>query len=165
MRHAYLLALLVVGCSGGPDTPTSVPTTAESRAALLAGEYALTITVDDACTQVPLRTWTYRATLRNFGRYIDVSVAGPGFTERTGVGQMYTYDDFSARFIWNFADPEFNYPDPRIAGPRLLLYGSSDTTIRNGSMSGTIAGTVSTTLEFNGQCYGKHPFSLISTAR
>ena len=59
MRHPYLLALLFVGCAGGPDTPTSVPATAESRAALLAGEYALTITVDAACTQLPIRTWGY----------------------------------------------------------------------------------------------------------
>src|SRR5262245_52520169 len=143
MRHALLVALLVAGCAGATDAPTSVPTTADSRAALLAGEYALTITLDEGCTELPAETWSYRATLRDAGRYLDVSVAGPGFTERTGVGQMYTYDDFTARFIWNFNDPEFNYPDARITGPRLLLYGASDTKIRNGSMSGTIVGTES----------------------
>jgi hypothetical protein len=162
MRRALLVLLLVVGCAEGPDTPTSVPTTADSRATLLAGEYALTITLDDGCAQLPTQTWSYRATLRNAGRYLDVSVTGPGFTEPTGVGQMYTYDDFTARFIWNFNDPEFNYPDPRVVGPRLLLYGASETKIRNGSLSGTIVGTVSTTLAFNRQCYGTHRFSLIS---
>jgi len=162
MRHAPLLAVLMVSCAGAPDTPTSVPTTADSRATLLAGEYALSITLDDTCVQFPSQNWTYRATLRNAGRYLDVSVAGPGFSERTSVGQLYTYDDFTVRFIWNFSDPEFNYPDPRVVGPRLLLYGASDTKFQNGSMSGTIAGTVSTTLDFNRQCYGRHRFSLIS---
>ena len=42
VRHAPLVLLLVAGCAGAPDTPTSVPTTAESRAAILAGDYALT---------------------------------------------------------------------------------------------------------------------------
>ena len=163
MRLAPLVLLVVMGCAGGPDTPTSVPTTVESRAALLAGEYALTITLDEGCTGLPAQTWSYRATLQNVGRYLDVSVTGPGFTERTSVGQMYTFDDFTARFIWNFSDPEFNYPDPRIVGPRLLLYGASETKVLNGLVSGTIRGTVSTTLDFNRQCYGTHRLSLIST--
>jgi hypothetical protein len=47
----------------------------------------------------------------------------------------------------------------------LLLYGASETKIRNGSVSGTIVGTVSTTLDFNRQCYGTHRFSLISAGR
>jgi len=158
------MVLLVAGCAGAPDTPTSV-TTADSRATLLAGEYGLTITLDEGCTQLPAQTWSYRATLQNVGRYLDVSVTGTGFAERTGVGQMYTYDDFTARFIWNFNDPEFDYPDPRNVGPRLLLYGASETKIRNGSVSGTIVGTVSTTLDFNRRCYGTHRFSLISTGR
>jgi hypothetical protein len=165
MRHAPLVVLLVVGCAGGPDGPTSVKTTPDSRAALLVGDYALTIALDEGCTQFPEKTWNYRATLRDAGGYLDVSVAGPGFTERTDVGQMYTFDDFTARFVWNFNDPELTYPDPRLTGPRLLLYGSSDTSIRNGSMSGTIVGTVSTTLDFSRQCYGMHRFSLIATGQ
>lgn len=165
MRYAPLVAFLVAGCAGGPTGPTSIVTTPDTRAALLAGDYVLTITLDEACTQLPAEPWSYRATLRDAGRYLDISVAGPGFPERTAVGQMYTYDDFTARFIWNFNDPEFNFPDPRISGPRLLLYGSSDTRIQNGSMSGTIGGTVSTTLDFSRQCYGRHRFSLISAGR
>jgi len=83
----------------------------------------------------------------------------------TDVGQMYTYPDFSVRFIWNFADPDFNYPDPRIYGARLLLYGASETKIVNGTMSGIIRGTVATTLDYNAQCYGSHHFTMISTGR
>src|SRR5262245_24722549 len=163
MRRALLAMLLVAGCARGTDGPSPVQTTADSRAAVLAGEYALTITLDEGCTQLPVETWKFRATLRDAGRYLDVSVAGPGFTDRTGVGQMYTFDDFTARFVWNFNDPEFNYPDPSINGPRLLLYGASDTTIRNGSMSRTIASAASTTLDVSRQCSGTHRFSLIAT--
>jgi len=163
MRHAPLVMLLVVGCAGRPDGPTPIQTTTASRAALLAGIYALTITLDAGCTQLPADTWSYRATLRDAGGYLDVSVAGLDLPERTDVGQMYTYDDFTARFVWNFNDPDFNYPDPRINGPRLLLYGASDTKIRNGSMAGTIVGTASTTLDLSRQCYGAHRFSLIAT--
>ena len=89
MRHTPLIALLVVACAGTSETPTAVPTTETSRAALLAGDYALTITLDDRCAQLPA-LWTYRATLGNEGRYLVVSVMGTGFSERTGVGQMYT---------------------------------------------------------------------------
>ena len=160
-----LIALLVVGCAGVPEAPTHVSTTADSRAALLAGDYALTITLDEQCRQVPTGTWNYRATLDDVGAYLDVSVTGAGFSERTDVGQMYTYPDFTARFIWNFSDPDFNYPDPRIYGARLLLYGASETKIVNGAMRGTIRGTASTTLDFNAQCYGSHHFTMISTGR
>jgi hypothetical protein len=163
LTRAPLLALLVAGCAGTADAPTPVSTTPNSRAAVLAGDYTLTITIDEQCTQVPTRDWTYRATLDGTGGYLSLSVTGAGFSERTDVGQMYTYPDFSARFIWNFADPEVNYPDPRIYGARLLLYGASETKIVNGTMSGTIRGSVSTTLNFNAQCYGLHRFTMIST--
>jgi hypothetical protein len=165
MRHALLIPLLLAACAGTLETPTPVSTTGDSRAALLAGDYALTITLDDRCAQLPALTWTYRATLGNAGGYLPISVIGTGFSERTGVGQMYTYPDFTARFIWNFDDPDFNYPDPGIYGPRLLLYGASETKIVNGAMSGTIVGTASTTLDFNGRCDGSHRFTLISTGR
>jgi hypothetical protein len=165
LTRAPLIALLVVGCAGAPDAPTPVSTTSNSRAAVLAGDYTLTITIDEQCTQVPTRDWTYRATLDGTGGYLSVSVTGAGFSERTDVGQMYTYPDFTARFIWNFADPEVNYPDPRIYGARLLLYGASETKIVNGTMSGTIRGSVSTTLNFNAQCYGSHRFTMTSTGQ
>jgi hypothetical protein len=94
-----------------------------------------------------------------------VSVTGTGFSEPTDVGQMYTYPDFSVRFIWNFADPDVNYPDPRIYGARLLLYGASETKVVNGTISGTIRGTAGSTLDFNAQCYGSHHFTMVSTGR
>src|SRR5262245_10799258 len=110
MRHAPLIALLIVGCGGGPESPTPVVTTADSRAAVLAGDYALTISLDESCTQLPALIWTYRATLGASGGYLSVSVDGSGFSGQTGVGQLYTYPDFTARLIWNFDDPDFNYP-------------------------------------------------------
>ena len=165
MRYAPLVALLVVGCAGAPDAPTGVATTASARAAVVAGDYALTITLDEQCRQVPAGTWTYRAAVGDAGGYLTVSLTGAGFSEPTDVGQMYPYPDFSVRFIWNFADPDFNYPDPRIYGARLLLYGASETKIVNGTMSGIIRGTVATTLDYNAQCYGSHHFTMISTGR
>lgn len=138
------------------------PTTAGSRAALLAGEYALTITLDDRCTQLPTLTWTYRATLGDAGGYLAMRVVGAGFSEPTGVGQVYTYPDFTARLLFNFDDPDFNYPDPRIYGPRLLLYGASESRVVNGRMAGTIVGTASTNLDFNRRCEGSHQFTLVS---
>jgi hypothetical protein len=165
MRYAPVIALLVVGCAAAPDAPTPVATTANSRAAVVAGDYTLTITLDEQCRQIPTGTWTYRAAVGNGGGYLTVSVTGTGFSEPTDVGQLYTYPDFSVRFLWNFADPEFTYPDPRIYGARLLLYGASETKIVNGTMSGTIRGTAASTLDFNAQCYGSHHFTMISTGR
>ncbi len=151
---------LATGCSGSVG-PSMMPTTTASRAALLAGDYALTITVDDRCSGTTVPTWTYRAHLINAGGYVAIQVVGGGYTESTDVGQVYTFPDFTARFVWNFDYPDFNYPKPRMNA--LLLYGSSETTIRNGTMSGTIMGTASTTLDLNDSCYGSHRFALIST--
>jgi hypothetical protein len=158
------LALLgVIGC-GGADVPTPVATTAASRAALLAGNYALTISLDERCTQLP-PVWTYRATLDDAGGYISVRVIAAGESDSTNVGQVYTFPDFTARVVWNFAEPDFDYPHPpRIDGPRLLLYGASDSKIVNGTITGMITGTASTTLDFNARCYGSHRFTLISNA-
>jgi len=151
---------LAAGCSGSVG-PSAMQTTTASRAALLAGDYALTITVDDRCSNVMAPTWTYRARLTDEGGYVTIHVVGGGYTESTDVGQVYTFADFTARFIWNLDYPDFNYPKPPTNA--LLLYGSSETTIRNGTMSGTIVGTASTTLDLNGRCYGSHRFALIST--
>ena len=105
MRSALFIAFLgVVGCAGTSEAPTPVPTSADSRAALLAGAYALTITLDERCSQIAIPKWTYRATLADAGGYLNVNVVGGGYTELTGVGQAYTFPDFSARFVWNLDD-------------------------------------------------------------
>jgi len=133
---------------------------------LLAGNYALTITLDERCAQAMMPIWSYRAHLTNEGRgYLTVHVIGNGYEDSTGIAQVSTYPDFTARFIWNFDFPDSNYPEPPTNA--LLLYGASDissnTPIRNGTIAGTILGTASTTLDPNGQCYGTHRFTLISS--
>jgi hypothetical protein len=164
MRRAALIAFVaLVGCAEGSEGPTPIPASADSRAALLAGVYALTITLDERCSQIAIPKWIYRATLADAGGYLNVNVVGGGYAESTGVGQMYTFPDFTTRFVWNFDEPDADRPDPRTSGARLLLYGASDTKIVNGTIAGTILGTASTDLDFNARCYGSHPFRLIST--
>src|SRR5438132_13283995 len=114
-----------VGCGLlGKCRPSAMQTTTASRAALLARNYALTITVDDRCSNVIAPTWTYRARLTDEGGYVTIHVVGGGYTESTDVGQVYTFPDFTARFIWNFDYADFNYPKPPTNA--LLLYGSSE---------------------------------------
>jgi len=80
---------VIAGCSGDVAAPTS-PTTGDSRAMLLAGDYALTISLDERCARAMMPTWSYRAHLTNEGGYGTVSVIGNGYEESTGVGQVYT---------------------------------------------------------------------------
>src|SRR5438105_1112762 len=166
-RRPLVLAsalLIIAGCSGGVVPPTS-PTTAESRAMLLAGDYSLTITLDDRCAGAMMSVWNYRAHLTNKNGFATVGVIGNGYVQSTDVGQVYTYPDFTARFIWNFDYQDLN--DPLPPTDALLLYGASpitsDIPIRNGTMAGTISGTASTTLNLNGRCDGMHRFVLVST--
>ena len=150
--------MLIDGCAE-PSVSPSAPSTASSRAANLAGNYVLTVGIDAHCSQVATQVWVYQAALADSGGYVSVNVIGGGYTAATPVGQMYTFGDSTARFIWNFGSDDF---DPSIAATGLSLYGSSDTVIRNGTMSGTIVGSASTPDDHRG-CYGSHPFSLIST--
>lgn len=155
-----LASVLISGCAADSASPSAVPSTAFSLAASLTGNYTLVVRVDDRCPQIVVREWVYRAALAGgSGNYLSVSVIGGGYSEMTNVGQMYTFSDSTARFVWTFGSDEFDGP---IAATRLSLYGSSDTIIRNGAMSGTISGYASTTDDYHA-CYGAHQFSLIST--
>ena len=69
---------------------------------------------------------------------------------------MYAYSDSTARFVWNF-----QYPETPIATTQLLLYGSSDIQIRNGSLAGMILGDASTTRDVNTRCPGPHAFTFV----
>ena len=155
-----LLPVLGGGCAGDSTSPSVASSTALSLATSLAGNYTLVVRVDDHCSQIAHREWVYQATLAGgSGNFLPVNVIGGGYTEMTNVGQLYTFADSTARFVWNFGADEFDSP---ITTTRLSLYGSSDTPIRNGAISGTILGNVSTTDDHQ-PCYGAHPFSLIST--
>ena len=155
-----LLTVLNGGCSADSINPSVAPSTAMSLATSLAGNYTLVVRVDDHCSQIANREWVYQATLAGgTGNYLPVKVVGGGYSEMTNVGQMYTFSDSTARFVWNFGSEDFDTPS---AATRLALYGSSDTIIRNGAISGTILGNASTTNDHQ-PCYGAHPFSLTST--
>lgn len=166
MRHrviGFIVMLIPVmsgGCTADSATPSAVPSTAVSLAASLTGNYTLVVRVDDRCPQIAIREWVYRAALAGgSGNYLSVNAIGGGYSEMTNVGQMYTFADSTARFVWTFGSDEFDAPT---AATRLSLYGSSDTTVRNGEISGTISGYASTTDDYHA-CYGAHQFSLIST--
>jgi hypothetical protein len=151
-------AMLCAPACGSDVAPTPAPTR-ESFATALAGTYALTIRLDDRCSSMANAVWEYRATLSNSGAFLSMRVVGGGYSEPTVVGQMYPYTDSTARFIWNFADPE-----TPVTGTQLLLYGSSDTAIRNGTVAGAIAGTASTTRDVNNRCSGSHAFMLLPSS-
>jgi len=151
-------AMLCASACASDVAPTPAPTR-ESFATALAGTYALTIRLDDRCSSLANAVWQYRATLSNSGVYLSMKAVGGGYSEPTVVGQMYPYTDSTARFIWNFADPEMP-----VAGTQLLLYGSSDTAIRNGTVAGAIAGTASTTRDANNRCSGSHAFTLLPSS-
>lgn len=155
-----LAALAATGC--GSDVAPSLPLpTRESFATALAGTYALTITLDGQCSALAKSVWNYRAVVSNGGGgYLSVQVIGDGYGEPTTVGQIYTYMDSTARYIWNF-----QYPESPIAATQLLLYGSSDTPIRNGSLAGVIRGDASTTRDGNTRCPGSHAFTFVPLSR
>jgi hypothetical protein len=164
-RHVIVLIVMLLpvlngGCSADSTSPSATPLTAVSLAASLTGNYTLVVRVDDHCPQITIREWVYQVTLAGgTGNYLPVNVIGGGYSEMTNVGQMYTFADSTARFVWTFGSEEFDVP----VGPtRLSLYGSSDTMIRNGAINGTIVGYASTT-DNNHPCYGTHSFSLVST--
>jgi hypothetical protein len=163
MRRTRALVLFVTLCApacGSDVAPTPAPTR-ESFATSLAGTYALTIRLDDRCSSLTKAVWNYRAVLsKGGGGFLSVQVLGDGYSEPTTVGQVYTYTDSTARYIWNFA-----YPDTPTAGTQLLLYGSSDAPIRNGSLAGVIAGDASTTRDGNTRCRGSHAFTFVLLTR
>lgn len=163
MRRTLALLLFATFCAPacGSDVAPTPAATRESFATSLAGTYALTIRLDDRCSSLAKAVWNYRAVLsRGGGGFLSVQVLGDGYSEPTTVGQVYTYTDSTARYIWNFA-----YPETPTAGTQLLLYGSSDTPIRNGSLTGVIAGDASTTRDGNTRCPGSHAFTFVLLTR
>ena len=164
MKRTCSLIVLAAFCVSacGSDAAPSVPSpTRDSFATALAGTYALTITLDERCSVLAKSVWQYRAVLSNGGGgYLSVQVLGDGYSEPTMVGQIYTFTDSTARYIWNFP-----YPESPVSATELLLYGSSDTPIRNGSLAGVITGDASTTRDGNTRCPGPHAFTFVRLSR
>lgn len=163
MRRAFTLLIFAVFCAPACDSdiaPSMPSSTPDSFATALAGTYALTIRLDDRCSSLTKAVWNYRAALsRGGGGYLSVEVLGDGYSEPTAVGQMYTYSNSTARFIWNF-----QYPETPVATTQLVLYGASDIQLRNGSLAGMILGDASTTRDVNTRCPGPHAFTFVQAA-
>jgi hypothetical protein len=162
-RILSMIVLATFSTSGcGSDVAPSVPSpTRDSFATALAGTYALTITLDQRCSVLAKSVWNYRAVLSNGGGgYLSLQVIGDGYSESTTVGQVYTHADSTARYIWNFQEP-----DSPVTAIQLLLYGSSDTPIRNGLLAGVIIGDASTTRDGNTRCPGPHAFTFVPLSR
>ena len=160
MKRSRWMLVLATFCASGCGSnalPSAPSPTRESFATALAGTYALTMTLDERCSMLSKSVWNYRAVLANGGGgYLSVQVRGDGYSEPAMVGQIYTFADSTARYIWNF-----QYPDLPVAATQLLLYGSSDAPIRNGSLAGVIRGEASTTRDGNTRCSGSHAFRLV----
>jgi hypothetical protein len=150
----------LLGCTASPSAPSSFlpPPTAK-----FAGNYALTIEIDEKCAEFPesLRVWAYRAVLEDHG-YLSLQVLGKGFNEPIVVGQLYVQDDSRFRFLLNFNYEELDhYPD----SPRLLLYGSGDAAGTDSNMYGVILGNASLTGLVRGVgCAGSHRFTFVRQA-
>ena len=144
----------MLGCTTSPAAPTSL---GPPSAAKFAGDYALTIQIDEKCVEFPdsLKIWTYRAVLEDQG-YISIRVVGGAFTEPTVVGQFYLQDESRFRFVLNFNYDELDhYPK----SPELLLYGSGEAIASESTISGAILGSASLTGRFAGiGCAGPHRF-------
>ena len=147
----WLVSCALVSCGTSPTAPSS---SAQPSAGSVAGQYTLTLQIDEGCIEFPgaLRTWSYEAILEDHG-YISIRVLGRAFTEPTVVGQLYMQDDSRFRFVLNF-DYEMldRYPESQ----ELLLYGGGDATGTRWSISGTVLGTASLTGRAGVRCAGSH---------
>jgi hypothetical protein len=143
-------------------SPTAPSPSALPPAATFAGDYALTLQIDEKCVEFPeyLRVWEYSATLEDHG-YISIRVLGRAFTEPTVVGQLYIHDNPRFRFVLNFNYDELDhYPK----SPELVLYGAGDASDTGSSISGAISGTASLTGGVRVGCAGSHRFMFVRQA-
>jgi hypothetical protein len=112
-RGAILVAILASACSGGssaPTTPTQSPTTTAASASF-AGNYTLTVEIDEACAVVPQseRVRRYDATV-DASAYVfpsdqAIRVVGGGFKEPTTMGRFFSVGNSrSVRLDWNELD-------------------------------------------------------------
>ena len=145
----------LVACADSPAGPTP---TAPPSAASFAGQYALTLQIDEGCAEFPesLRVWAYDASLEDTG-YLAVRIVGGAFREPTVVGQLYAHGNAGFRLILNVHYEFFDrYPESR----ELLLYGGGDGTGTGtgSSISGELRGTAGLTGRSGNPCYGSHRF-------
>ena len=152
-----VISTSLLGCAGPPTAPSL---SAPLRAAF-AGDYTLTVQIDEGCVEFESRrVWAYRAILEDLG-YLSVRVLGGAFTEPTAVGQLYVFDNSQFRFLLNIHDELF---DRIPASQELLIYGAGDATGTASSISGVFRGTASLLGRSGNPCAGSHSFTFVRQA-
>jgi hypothetical protein len=105
--------LAAIGACDSPTRPTPVarppfvPPAVTPGPANLAGSYALTIDIPDACDAVPAgqRRRQYAATLATTAyAYLSVYLVGGGYADRTVVGDIWYSGQSPATIDWNNFD-------------------------------------------------------------
>ena len=145
-----VISTSLLGCAGPPTAPSL---SAPLRAAF-AGDYTLTVQIDEGCVEFESRrVWAYRAILEDLG-YLSVRVLGGAFTEPTAVGQLYVFDNSQFRFLL----------DRIPASQELLIYGAGDATGTVSSISGVFRGTASLLGRSGNPCAGSHSFTFVRQA-
>ncbi len=152
-----VISTSLLGCAGPPTAPSL---SAPMRAAF-AGDYTLTVQIDEGCVEFESRrVWVYRAILEDLG-YLSVRVLGGAFTEPTAVGQLYVFDNSQFRFLLNIHDELF---DRIPASQELLIYAAGDATGTASSISGVVRGTASLQGRSGNPCAGSHSFTFLRQA-
>ena len=158
-----------------PSTPTSPsPPPSASRFSHLLGNYALTIQIDDTCSNVPgaLRLRAYDAVLEDGpfspGRlpvqrqqYMTVRVVGGGFSEPAYVADVWDRGDSRLQLEWNEDIGGCSDPEPLTNSTQLYLCGSGPAILGDSTISGVMVGPVY--IRGSGpeiRCTGAHQFRL-----
>ena len=142
--HSVMLVALC-GCHNPPTAPTTPPAPASPFAGV-AGNYELTIEIDDQCTQIPpaLRVRRYDARLEDRGwHFLPVSVVGGGFTEPKLMADLWPPSpDGRWRLNWNSFDAGgCDYPEPLTESRELYVCADGPVTQRDSVLAGVIQGS------------------------
>jgi hypothetical protein len=152
--------VLDAGSKASPASPTALDTSSKaSPAAKFAGEYVLTIEIDQTCQFAEAsRVWPFSAVLKE-KEYLDLEVVGGGFEEPAVVGQLYWGADSRFFIVININYEEAqHYP----RSPQLLIYGAGHATALDSTIVGAIPGEVSITgNETKSRCAGSHRLTLV----
>lgn len=174
---------VLVGCStrvsgpqpSSPPTPTSPsPTPPALSFGPLLGNYALTIQIDDTCSNIPqpMRLRAYNAVLDDgpFSpgrlppqrqRYMTVRVVGGGFSAPAYMADLWDRGDSRLQLEWNEDIGGCGDPEPLTDSAQLYLCGSGPAILIDSTISGVMVGPVY--IRGSGpevRCTGAHQFSL-----
>jgi hypothetical protein len=178
LRASCALALTLAalpGCKRSPSAPSPVPSPRISPFAQIAGDYALTVEIDNdnTCTTFPqaLRVRRYdAAVLDKYSHYAPLRVVGGGFTKPFEIGEFFpdtSLDPSRFRFEWNMFDVGgCDEPEPLSESTDLYLCASGIVTRSTSTMTGDIPGRASITGGVREiRCSGSHRFTFVRQAK